>query len=157
MSAEKVEVDDADGGGDPSADATEPRKLVMIVEDSDLDATLLRRVLGRLRPEVDVLRSTDGLEALDALESRRPDLIIMDIRMPRMNGREALVEIKNDERLRSIPVVMMSTSKDEVDVAYCYDHHANAYVTKSFSPREGMTMQNLVRFWLETAELGPSK
>ena len=74
--------------------------------------------------------------------------------MPRMNGREALVEIKGDERLKSIPVIMMSTSKDGVDVAFCYDHHANAYVTKSFSPREGTTMENLVRFWLETAGLG---
>ena len=100
-----------------------------------------------------MVRSEDGLEALDTLEGRRPDLIIMDIRMPRMNGREALVEIKNDERLRSIPVIMMSTSRDEDDIAYCYDHHANAYVSKSFSAREGHTIENIVRFWLDTAEL----
>ena len=133
------------------------RQLVMIVEDSELDARLLKRVLGRLRPEVNVVHSADGLAALGALEdagSRRPDLIIMDIRMPRMSGREALVEIKNDARLRSIPVIMMSTSKDDVDVTYCYDHHANAYVTKSFSTRDTETMENLVRFWLETAGLG---
>ena len=139
---------DAADAGDGASD-----RLVMIVEDNDIDATLLRRVLGRLKPGVDVVRTEDGLAALDALGGRRPDLIIMDIRMPRMNGREALVEIKNDERLRSIPVIMMSTSRDEDDVAYCYDHHANAYVAKSFSARDGDAMQNLVQFWLDTAEL----
>lgn len=137
---------------DPTRRGAVPR-LVMIVEDSDLDATLLKRVLGRLRPEVEVVRTRDGLDALELLESRRPDLIIMDIRMPRMSGREALVEIKMNAALKRIPVIMMSTSSDDVDIEYCYDNHANAYVAKSFSVKEGKAMENLVKFWLGTAEL----
>ena len=148
--------DDADDGTielDGKVEGDE-RRLVMIVEDSDIDATLLKRVLSRLRPEVDVVRTRDGLDAIEALEgSRHPDLIIMDIRMPRMSGREALVEIKATAELKRIPIIMMSTSSDEVDVEYCYDHHANAYVAKSFSAKEGKTMENLVKFWLGTAEL----
>ena len=127
--------------------------LVLLVEDNDLDAMLLQRVLARLRPEIDIARSEDGILALEALESCRPDLIIMDIRMPRMGGLETLTRIKEDERLRGIPVIMMSTSRDDDDIAYCYDHHANAYVVKSLDAREGKTIENLVRFWLETAEL----
>ena len=129
------------------------RDMILIVDDSDIDAMLLERVLKRLRPEVNVVRSEDGLVALDTLESCRPDLIIMDIRMPRMDGREALRQIKEDERLKRIPVIMMSTSRNESDVSYCYSHHANAYVVKSVEARDGRTIENLVRFWLGTAEL----
>jgi len=129
------------------------KDLILLVEDNDMDAMLLQRVFARLRPHVTVTRSEDGIAALDVLESCRPDLIIMDIRMPRMGGLETLVQIKSDERLRSIPIIMMSTSRDESDIAYCYDHHANAYVVKSLDAREGKTLENLVRFWLDTAEL----
>ena len=129
------------------------RDLILLVEDNDLDAMLLQRVLTRLRPDVKIMRSEDGIDALDALESSRPDLIIMDIRMPRMGGLEALGRIKQDERLRGIPVIMMSTSRDQQDIDRSYDQHANAYVVKSLDAREGQTIENLVRFWLDTAEL----
>lgn len=127
--------------------------LVLIVEDSDIDADLLQRVFRRLKPDVNILRSEDGIDALDTLEVCRPDLIIMDIRMPRMGGLETLKLIKQDDRLRSIPVVMMSSSKDENDISISYECLANAYIVKSFDPRKGNKMESLVRFWLETAEL----
>ena len=128
--------------------------LVLLVEDNDIDAMMLERVLGRLRPEVGLLRAEDGEVALDVLETRRPDLIVMDIRMPRMDGREALERIKGDERLRGIPVVMMSTSRNDEDVAFCYRNHANAYVVKPVDAREGRgKLEELLRFWLDTVEL----
>ena len=129
---------------------------VLLVEDSDIDAMLLRRTLARLRPRVRVVRGIDGTDALEKLagpDGCRPDLILMDIRMPRMDGREALRQIKEDERLKRIPVIMMSTSRNESDVSFCYHNHANAYVVKSLDAREGKTVENLVRFWLDTAEL----
>lgn len=127
--------------------------LVLLVEDSDIDADLLQRVFKRLKPSINVIRSEDGIFALEALEHLRPDLIIMDIRMPRMDGLEALGKIKQDEHLRSIPVIMMSSSKDENDVNASYDRLANAYIVKSFDAREGSKIETLLRFWLETAEL----
>lgn len=125
----------------------------MIVEDNDLDAMLLERVIRKLRPDIRITRSEDGIDALEALETCRPALIIMDIRMPRMGGLEALAQIKKDQRLRGIPVVMMSTSRNEDDIENSYDNHANAYVVKSVKARDGKTVENLVRFWLGTAEL----
>ena len=127
--------------------------LILIVEDNDIDAMLLERVLKRLRPKVSIMRSEDGIVALDTLESCRPDLIIMDIRMPRMDGLETLQQIKSNEKLKRIPVIMMSTSRNESDVSFCYCNYANAYVAKSLDAREGKTVENLVRFWLDTAEL----
>ena len=132
---------------------TRKQDLVLLVEDSDMDADLLQRVFRPLRPEVRLMRSEDGIMALEALEHCRPDLIIMDIRMPRMDGLETLEMIKKDKQLKSIPVIMMSSSKDEDDINESYNRLANAYVVKSFDAREGSKIESLLRFWLETAEL----
>lgn len=99
------------------------------------------------------MRSEDGIMALEALEHCRPDLIIMDIRMPRMDGLETLEMIKKDKQLKSIPVIMMSSSKDEDDINESYNRLANAYVVKAFDAREGSKIESLLRFWLDTAEL----
>lgn len=135
------------------------KDLVLLVEDSDIDADLLQRVFRRLKPEVKLMRSEDGIMAMEALEHCRPDLIIMDIRMPRMGGLETLEKIKKDKHLKSIPVIMMSSSKDEDDINESYDRLANAYVVKTFDAREGSKIETLLRFWLETAELkaGPDQ
>ncbi len=132
---------------------TQKKDLVLLVEDSDIDADLLQRVFRRLRPEVRLMRSEDGIMAMEALEQCRPDLIIMDIRMPRMGGLETLEMIKKDKKLKSIPVIMMSSSKDEDDINESYNRLANAYVVKTFDAREGSKIESLLRFWLETAEL----
>lgn len=135
------------------------KDLVLLVEDSDIDADLLQRVFRRLKPEVKLMRSEDGIMAMEALEHCRPDLIIMDIRMPRMGRLETLEKIKKDKHLKSIPVIMMSSSKDEDDINESYDRLANAYVVKTFDAREGSKIETLLRFWLETAELkaGPDQ
>lgn len=127
--------------------------FILVIEDNDLDAELLRRIFQRLKPEVTLMRHEDGIDALEALKTCRPDLIIMDIRMPRMGGLETLELIKQDERLRSIPVIMMSSSKSQRDIADSYDRLANAYVVKAFDSKENSKIETLVRFWLDTAEL----
>ena len=96
----------------------------------------MRVLAGSLLP-VTVDRARDGREALDHLrraenhgDAARPDLILLDLNMPRMDGRQTLAEVKNDPDLRSIPVIVLTTSGAPPDVLASYRHHANAYVTK---------------------------
>ncbi|MFK7956760.1 MAG: response regulator [Lysobacterales bacterium] len=133
--------------------ATEPKQWqILLVEDDDIDALVIERLLHELRPDIQVSRSVNGEESLQQAQEKRPDLILMDIRMPLMDGREALTHLKRDPEMRDIPVVMMSTSSNDEDIGYCYRHHANAYMVKAMGLRESrQSVENLVRFWFDTA------
>ena len=89
-------------------------------------------------------------------ETPVPDLLLLDLNMPRLDGRAALQQIKSDPALQSLPVVVLSTSSADRDVAFCYDHGANSYVAKAVS-FEGMvnTMRDLGQYWAETVQLPP--
>jgi CheY-like chemotaxis protein len=103
----------------------------------------------------------DGVEALDFLHRRgkhakapRPDLILLDLNLPRKDGREVLSEIKNDEDLKTIPVVILTTSQAEEDVVKSYHLHANCYVTKPVDLEKFIVVvQSIDRFWLTIATL----
>jgi CheY-like chemotaxis protein len=110
---------------------------VLLVEDDPGDIVLITEALQAMDVprQVDVVR--DGLEMLDFLfrrgdyaEAPRPDLVLLDLRMPRMDGRQALSVMKADQSLRLIPVVVLTTSRDDNDISAIYEQHANAYVTK---------------------------
>ena len=109
---------------------------VLLVEDDPGDVLMTREAFDDyLHNRLDVV--TDGAAALAYLRKEstyedmpRPDLILLDLNLPRKDGREVLAEVKADERLRRIPVVVLTTSKAEEDVLRSYDLHANAYVTK---------------------------
>ena len=110
---------------------------VLLVEDDPGDVLMTREAFEehRLRNHLNVV--SDGEEALEYLRGEgryvgatRPDLILLDLNLPRRDGREVLREVKNDERLRRIPVVVLTTSEAEEDVLRSYDLHANAYITK---------------------------
>ena len=116
---------------------TDPRQItVLLVEDDPGDVLMTREAFDeRLHNRLDVV--TDGAEALAYLrreppyaDVERPDLILLDLNLPRRDGREVLAEIKADEGLRHIPVVILTTSQAEEDVLRSYRLHANAYVTK---------------------------
>jgi len=125
---------------------------LLLVEDNDIDAEVVERVLTRLRPDIEMERAGNGHEALLAARDKRPDLILLDIRMPQMDGRETLANLKGDETLCDIPVVMMSTSAHDEDIRFCNDHHANAYLTKSADPKTTRdAIENLLRFWFDKA------
>jgi two-component system, chemotaxis family, response regulator Rcp1 len=113
------------------------RLSVLLVEDDPGDVLIAREALraGNLGPRVDVV--SDGVEAMAYLrrqgdygDAHRPDLILLDLNLPRKSGHEVLAEVKSDESLRRIPVVVLSTSVSAADVARCYDLHANVYVAK---------------------------
>jgi two-component system, chemotaxis family, response regulator Rcp1 len=110
---------------------------VLLVEDDAADVVIAREALraGRLATRLSVVR--DGVEALAYLrrengfaDAGRPDLILLDLNLPRMSGHELLAEVKADESLRRIPVVVLSTSVAAEDVVRSYDLHANVYVAK---------------------------
>ncbi len=123
---------------------------LLLVEDDEVDALSMKRTLRKLCPDIRILHAENGREALELLEVERPDLIIMDIRMPQLNGRETLAIIKQHEEWKNIPVVMMSTSADPKDVYFCYQNHTNAYLIKPMGPEESMDiMKKVVDFWFE--------
>lgn len=142
---------------------TNPITILMAEDDPD-DRLLAREALEEARLANDLYFVEDGEELMDYLHRRgeyadpevspRPGLILLDLNMPRKDGREALEEIKADSRLRLIPVVVLTTSKAEEDILRSYDLGVNAYITKpvTFEALVGV-MKVLSQFWLEIVEL----
>jgi two-component system, chemotaxis family, response regulator Rcp1 len=137
---------------------------ILLVEDNSADVFLVREALkeGRVRNDIHV--AADGVEAMEFLrrqgdfaEAPRPDLILLDLNLPRKDGREVLAEIKSDPELQAIPVVILTTSKDEEDVAKSYQLHANSFITKPVRFEQFIkVMKGLEDFWFEIVRL-PSK
>jgi len=136
---------------------------ILVVEDSPADVRLTREALQRSKLVNRLIVASDGIEALAILRqegrhanSRRPDLILLDLKLPRMSGRAVLAEIKEDPELRRIPVVIVSSSTAEEDILKSYDLHANCYVTK---PLELENFMNVVKaiesFWVGIVKLPP--
>jgi two-component system response regulator len=110
---------------------------VLLVEDDPGDTLMIREAFADNKVRNTLQCVTDGVEAMRFLrreggfaDAPRPDLILLDLNLPRKDGREVLAEIKGDERLATIPVVVLTTSQAEEDVLRSYKLHANAYVTK---------------------------
>ncbi len=132
----------------PAPPALSDSELLLLVEDDEVDAMAMRRTIKKIRPSIRVIQALNGKQALECLAVERPDLIIMDIKMPQMNGKEALAILKQDEYLRKIPVVMMSTSADPEDVSFCYQNYSNAYMVKPMGPKESLEiMTKVIEFW----------
>lgn len=139
-----------------------PRPVnILLVEDNPGDIRLAQEAFKDVKFKINLSVATDGVVALDILRKRAPfekvltpDLIILDLNLPKKNGREVLSEIKSDDLLRRIPVVVLTTSFAEQDVAGCYLSHVNCYIRK---PVDYDLFFNVVRkiedFWLNTAVL----
>jgi CheY-like chemotaxis protein len=145
-----------------STTRTEPLRI-LVVDDDDADAFMIEEVLAGAALPVTVDRTRDGREALDFLRrsgghsgAPRPDLILLDLNMPRMDGRQTLAEVKSDPELRAIPVIVLTTSGAPPDVLASYRHHANAYVTKPIDLVEfEAVVSRISRFFGETVRLPP--
>jgi len=110
---------------------------VLLVEDSPGDVRLTREAFRDAQALIHLHVAFDGMDAMEFLHhegshagSPRPDLILLDLNLPRLDGREVLALIKKDDRLRNIPVVILTTSEDEVDIVKSYELHANCYLKK---------------------------
>jgi CheY-like chemotaxis protein len=138
---------------------------ILVVDDDDADALMISEALAGTDPHATVERVVDGREALDYLRregpytaATRPDLILLDLNMPRMDGRETLAAIKADDRLKAIPVVILTTSGAAPDIVSSYQHRANAYVTKPFGLDDfEATVRQIDRFYREVATLPGSE
>lgn len=103
---------------------------VLLVEDNPGDVTLIKEVFKTSNRPIQVSRAQDGVEALDFLKDETPDLILLDLNMPKKSGFEVLEEVKRDPRLAEIPVVVLTNSKLDTDVSRAYESRANFYIVK---------------------------
>ena len=134
---------------------------ILIVEDSAGDVRLTREFLREAGVATELSVVHDGVEALEFLHCRgayaavrRPDLILLDLNLPRKPGRELLADIKADPQLRRIPVLVLTTSRAEQDVLASYDLHANCYITKPPDlDRFIDVIRAIEQFWLRTVRL----
>jgi CheY-like chemotaxis protein len=134
---------------------------VLLVEDNPGDVRLTKEAFFSVNPYIRISVARDGAEALTFLhqtgahsQAPRPDLVLLDLNLPRLKGHEVLCHMKGDALLRSIPVVILTTSTNPVDIATSYELQANCYLQK---PEEWGAFQNLVRslndFWITHAIL----
>ncbi len=129
------------------------RSPILIAEDDEDDFLLLSEALARILPEVPVVWVRNGEGALDYLErSPLPSLILLDLNMPKKDGRETLREIKSREKLKHIPVVVLTTSNSAEDVAAAYKDGSNTYIRKPPSFEKLIeAMEHCRKYWFETA------
>ena len=138
---------------------------ILLVEDNPGDYRLTKEALKEGKVYNNLYWVKDGVEAIEFLKRRgnyadvpRPDIILLDLNLPKKDGREVLQEIKQDSDLRAIPVVILTTSQAEEDVLRSYDLHANCYVTKPVDlDKFIVVVQSIDRFWLNVVTLPPGK
>jgi two-component system, chemotaxis family, response regulator Rcp1 len=136
---------------------------ILLVEDNAGDVRLAREGLRECKLLNNLSVADDGVKALAFLRREgeyarapRPDLIMLDLNLPRKDGREVLKEIKEDEQLKSIPVVILTTSKAEEDIVKSYSLHANCYVTKPLAIEQFINVvQAIETFWFTIVKLPP--
>ena len=145
----------------PSTEALSAPIEVLLVEDSPGDVRLTREALKDAKVHISLHVASDGVEAMAFLgceglhvNAPRPDLILLDLNLPRKDGRQVLKEIKESPTLRSIPVVILTTSSSEADVLQSYHLHANCYISKPVD-LDGFlkVVQSIDNFWLSVVKL----
>jgi two-component system, chemotaxis family, response regulator Rcp1 len=134
---------------------------VLLVEDSPGDVRLTREALKDAKMHISLKVVPDGAEAMaylrrekDYAEAPRPDLILLDLNLPKKDGRDVLKEIKESDALKSIPVVILTTSASRIDVEHSYKLHANCYITKPVDLQGFIkVVQSIDNFWLSVVKL----
>jgi two-component system response regulator len=143
-------------------------RIILLVEDNPSDVGLTQRALTRSHIANELVVAEDGQEALDYLfgsgkytgrdVSEIPALVLLDLKLPRVDGLEVLRRIRSDERSRRLPVVIMTTSKEEQDVAQSYDLGANSYIRKPVDFKQFIeSVEHLGLYWLVLNEPPPPK
>jgi CheY-like chemotaxis protein len=134
---------------------------ILLIEDNMGDVLLTKEALKELPDKHQLHVVKDGEEALsylrgegDFINRADPDIIFLDLNLPRKDGREVLAEIKNDEQFRRIPVMVLTTSEARVDIDICYNLHANCFITKPVDINEYIdVIKGIDDFWFKIAKL----
>ncbi|PZQ56149.1 MAG: response regulator [Novosphingobium pentaromativorans] len=137
---------------------------ILLVEDNEGDVEMTLRAFKTAEPPCSLTVAHDGVHALEILRPEQggtpdskvhpPQLILLDINMPRMDGKELLEVVKSDARLRHIPVVMFTSSESPNDIRECYERHASCYVVKPFNGKKyAQALHEVVNFWSTTSRL----
>ena len=143
-------------------------KIILLVEDNPSDVGLTQRALAKSRVSNELVVAEDGQEALDYLfgagayagreVTELPTLVLLDLKLPRVGGLEVLRQIRADQRTRRLPVVILTTSKEEQDVAQSYDLGANSYIRKPVDFTQfAQAVEHLGLYWLVLNESAPPK
>ena len=138
---------------------------ILLIEDSPADILITREAFSEARLLNDIHVVEDGVQALEFLRRQgafasapRPDLILLDLNLPRKNGREVLAEIKADDSLKAIPVIVLTTSSAHEDILQAYDLHANCYVVKPVGFENFLkAVQSIRNFWFSVVALPPEE
>ena len=133
---------------------------ILLVEDNEGDIVLTQEALkdGKIKNNITIAR--DGQEALDWLDSGAPlpDLILLDINLPKLNGLEVLTSIKTEPRFKSIPVIMLSTSDEQNDIMSSYNNYANCFITKPVDFNRFIeVVRTIETFWISIVKLPKKK
>lgn len=139
----------------------EKQKIVFLVEDNKADIRLIEEALKNSSIDYQLVTVRNGVDAMIYLrqeepytDATRPNLIILDLNLPKKDGREVLVEIKSDPSLKRIPVIILTTSRNEDDVQQSYDLNANCFITKSRNLSQLFAIvKRIEEFWLATVTL----
>jgi len=134
---------------------------ILLVEDNEGDILLIREALEERKIANNLTAITNGADALSYIfkqgsykNAETPDLIILDINLPKKNGHEVLHTIKEDENVKKIPVIMLTTSSSEIDVMKSYKHHANCFITKPVDVNDFIeAVTKIEQFWLSIVTL----
>ena len=134
---------------------------ILLVEDNPGDVRLTMEAFKDAKVRNRISGAENGVEAMAFLrregkyaKAPRPDIILLDLNLPKKDGRQVLAEVKADEKLKSIPVVILTTSEDEEDILKAYDLHANCYITKPVSFEQFMrVVKSIELFWLSVVKL----
>lgn len=140
-------------------------KLILMIEDSDEDYVALQRVFKKSNYDFQLERTANAHQALDFLLTRGeykdrldsgivPSLILLDLNLPGLDGRELLLQLKRDSRFKEIPVVILTTSNNPRDVLYCYRNGANGYQIKTVGfDKFFNSIRSMITYWFETATI----
>jgi chemotaxis family two-component system response regulator Rcp1 len=142
-------------------EADEKSKIIFLIEDNRGDVRLIEEALKNSLVPHQIVNVNNGMDAMAYLRQQgeyanapRPDIILLDLNLPKKDGREVLAEIKADPSLKRIPVVVLTTSRNEDDVIQSYDLHVNCYITKSRNLSELFKIvKGIEEFWLSTVTL----
>ncbi len=138
---------------------------ILLVEDNEGDILLTKEALEDARIHIDLTVVNDGKEAMDFLSKRGkyadaglPDLLLLDVNLPKKNGHEVLKYVKEDEGLKHIPVIMLTTSSSQRDINLSYNNYANCFITKPVEAKDFLTVvATIENFWISVVKLPTKK